>query len=98
MIPCSPPIAFCSTVGQASFHTACAIGPSTIERSKRRAAGAATGEPAGATPDVNGVEEASAADGAVADRLVDNSRHDSTGLRPVPAGPSTVFQRLSACS
>jgi hypothetical protein len=34
-------MAFCSTVGQASFQTARAIGPSTIERSKRRPDGAA---------------------------------------------------------
>ena len=32
-MPCSPPIAFCSTVGQAIFQTARAIGPSTIDRS-----------------------------------------------------------------
>ena len=30
MIPCSPPIAFCSTVGHAIFQTAGAIGPSTM--------------------------------------------------------------------
>ena len=33
-IPCIPPMMFCSTVGQAIFHTAPMIGPSTIERSK----------------------------------------------------------------
>src|SRR6476620_4916255 len=33
-MPCRPPIAFCRTVGQAIFHTADAIGPSTIDRSK----------------------------------------------------------------
>src|SRR2546421_1369876 len=32
-MPCSPPIRFCSMVGQASIHTACASGPSTMERS-----------------------------------------------------------------
>jgi hypothetical protein len=35
MIPWSPPIMFWSMVGQASFHTARRIGPSTMERSKR---------------------------------------------------------------
>ena len=33
-MPCSPPMMFCSIVGHASFQTAGAIGPSTIERSK----------------------------------------------------------------
>src|SRR6476620_8685814 len=33
-MPWTPPIAFCRTVGQASFQTAGMIGPSTIERSK----------------------------------------------------------------
>ena len=33
MIPCSPPMMFVSIVGHASFQTAGASGPSTIERS-----------------------------------------------------------------
>src|SRR5207245_539514 len=32
-MPCSPPIRFCSIVGQASIQTARTIGPSTMERS-----------------------------------------------------------------
>src|SRR2546429_5813504 len=32
-MPCSPPIRFCSMVGDASIHTAWASGPSTMERS-----------------------------------------------------------------
>jgi hypothetical protein len=69
-MPCNPPIAFCRTVGHASFHTARAIGPSTIDRSKRRdcvVPGVATDVPAGA-PGVNSVDDpapASAADDAV---------------------------------
>src|SRR5256885_4211901 len=47
-MPCSPPIRFCSIVGQASIHTARAIGPSTMERSRglvgRGRAGAVMGE------------------------------------------------------
>ena len=35
MMPCSPPIDVLQYVGQASRHTACVIGPSTIDRSNR---------------------------------------------------------------
>src|SRR3990172_1765565 len=35
MMPCSPAMAFCRTVGHASLHTACRIGPSVTVRSKR---------------------------------------------------------------
>lgn len=49
MMPCRPPIAFCSTVGHAIVHTARAIGPSTMDRSNRRPAGTAgAADPAGA--------------------------------------------------
>src|SRR5689334_8938474 len=37
MMPCRPPTMFVSIVGQAIFQTAGASGPSTIERSYRRA-------------------------------------------------------------
>src|SRR6266702_7921006 len=40
-MPCRPPIMFWITVGHASLHTTPAMGPSTIERSKREDAGAA---------------------------------------------------------
>src|SRR6185295_18205031 len=51
-MPWRPPIAFCSTVGQAIFQTAGASGPSTIDRSKRRSgrAAAAAGAAAPGTP------------------------------------------------
>ena len=50
MMPCSPPIAFCRTVGQAIFQTAAPIGPSTIDRSSfLRCFGAAGDETSGAT-------------------------------------------------
>src|SRR5438045_8930505 len=60
-MPCSPPIRFCSIVGQASIHTARAIGPSTMERSRglvgRGRAGAGMGEDSrsgpGLTPGVD---------------------------------------------
>ena len=73
-------MAFWSTEGQASFHTAWAMGPSTIERSKRRAGTAALGiadEPGGG----------SAADGAVTVRSADknedhtSARDDSRSVR-----------------
>ena len=35
MRPCSPPMMFCSSVGQPSFQTAAVTGPSTMEGSKR---------------------------------------------------------------
>src|ERR1044071_4533131 len=35
-MPCNPPIAFVSIVGQAIFQTAGCSGPSTMERSNRR--------------------------------------------------------------
>ena len=40
MIPCSPPMMFVIIVGHASFQTAGPSGPSTMERSYLRAAGA----------------------------------------------------------
>lgn len=39
MMPCSPPITFCSIVGQAIFQTAGSSGPSTIDRSNGRRGG-----------------------------------------------------------
>ena len=69
MMPCSPPIAFCSTVGHAILQTAGAIGPSTRERSSLRAAGvpgAAAVDLAGAPGVMSDIDPvaASAADGA----------------------------------
>ncbi len=55
---------FVSMVGQAIFHTALKSGPSTIERSKRDAAGA------GDVGDVSGGVAALAAAGVVLNRTV----------------------------
>lgn len=70
MMPCNPPIAFWSTVGQAIFQTAWAIGPSTIERSNWRA-GRLTGGIAGEAG------AGSAAGGAVTDRSPDKKKNHS---------------------
>src|SRR3954447_8756613 len=85
MIPWRPPIAFWRTVGQASFHTAWAIGPSMIERSKRRAGGAA-----GSADDPG---TGSARDGAVTDRSADKKSDHSTGPRAAEAHSAHALQR-----
>src|SRR5687767_2730882 len=74
MMPCRPPMAFCSTDGQAIFQTAPAIGPSTIDRSnwRRVPAGAA------ATP-TGGDDGATSADDAVGASAADDGFAGGTG-------------------
>src|SRR5215217_7152811 len=90
MIPCKPPIMLVSMVGHASFHTADCSGPSMIERSKRRLAGAAGGMPGDIAP-LAGADVAAEAVCAATTPSSDTGGERSRALRSVAVYSGSVM-------
>ena len=99
MMPCNPPMTFCTIVGHASRHTARVSGPSTIERSNFDLAGAVSvmrrsGGSNGGCPGSNGRRGIGAGDGGDA-----RARPHTVSIllrRALSAGASAVRWHPSA--